>query len=142
MVTELKGEAEKPAIASGQKHRNEPRFDCNGFAEVVNIQTHLLFRGEIQDISETGCFINTAFRLKLEHPETVDVRFTLNNVQYHLLAQVVQVKPGRGVGLEFLFDDPLVKESIKDLVQAIAFAKSTRYPERTGPLYVRAVNAR
>jgi hypothetical protein len=114
------GETAKGETSEGKERRLSHRFSCGGFAEVYANNTGNLFRGEIRDISQTGCFIKTSVRLKLERLTEVDVVFMLNKRSYRTLARVMNVRPGKGVGLEFVLCEPRTAESIKELLQVLA----------------------
>lgn len=103
--------------SSGVERRLQRRFACDGFAEVFAFETGFLFRGTIRDISQTGCYITTHFALKLEPLTEVDVLLILKNHEYRIPALVRNVRPGKGVGFEFLYDDPRVEASFEALLQ-------------------------
>jgi hypothetical protein len=105
--------------AGGMERRLCPRFPCAGFAEVIAIEIGFLFRGEIRDISRTGCYISTCLRLNLQPFSEVDVLFRLNKHEYRLLARVILVRQGKGVGLEFIFNDPKVEKRFETLLMTI-----------------------
>ena len=103
--------------SSGVERRLSRRFACDGFAEVYAFETGFLFRGTIRDISQTGCYITTNFALKLEPLTDVDVLLILKNHEYRIPALVRNVRPGKGVGLEFLYRDMRVEASFEALLQ-------------------------
>jgi hypothetical protein len=59
----------------------------------------------------------TKFGLKLEPLTEVDVLLILKNYEYRIPALVRNVRPGRGVGLEFLYRDPQIEARFHDLLQ-------------------------
>jgi hypothetical protein len=109
------GESKEGETFSGRDRRLSDRVGCNGFADAFVIETGYLFRGEIRDISETGCYIMTNARLQLERLTEVDLVFVLNNRKYQTRARVIKIRPKKGVGLEFLFSDHSAEESFKEL---------------------------
>lgn len=98
-----------------RERRLSRRVGCKGFADAFVIETGYLFRGEIGDISETGCYIMTNARIQLERLTEVDLVFVLNNRKYQTRARVMKIRPKKGVGLEFLFSDQAAEESFKEL---------------------------
>ena len=120
MPLEAIGETANEKRPEGRERRQSRRFSCGGFAEVFSNETGNLFRGEIRDISQTGCYIMTRVRLKLERLAEVDVVFVLNKRRFQTLARVMDVRPGKGLGLEFVLSEPGTEESIKDLLQVLA----------------------
>jgi hypothetical protein len=108
-------ESGKGEIFASRERRLSRRIGCKGFADAFVINTGYLFRGEIRDISETGCYIMTKARLQLKRLTEVDLLFVLNGRNYRTLARVMEVQPREGVGLEFLFSDQSAQESFKKL---------------------------
>jgi hypothetical protein len=109
------GESKNGEIFASKERRLSHRVGCKGFADAFVIDTGYLFRGEIRDISETGCFLMTQAGLQLERLTEVDLLFVLNGRNYRTFARVMEVQPRKGVGLEFLFSDQAVEESFKKL---------------------------
>jgi hypothetical protein len=97
------GESGKGEIFVRKERRLSHRVACKGFADALVLDTGYLFRGEIRDVSETGCFLMTQARLQLERLTKVDLLFVLNGRNYRTLARVMEVQPSKNVGLEFLF---------------------------------------
>lgn len=112
------GEINASESSSGSERRLKRRFACDGFAEVYVYETGFLFRGTIRDISLTGCYIATKFAMKLESLSEVDVLLILKNHEYRIQARVRNFRPGKGVGLEFLYRDPQVEARFQNLLQA------------------------
>lgn len=115
--------------ATGRDRRRHERFPCDSMAEVVVSHPELLFRGEVKDISSSGCYVATRARLNLKRFAEVELRFSANGGQMRSLARVVDVRPGRGVGVEFLPGDPKMSRRIQDLLEQLKFKNGT-YPER------------
>lgn len=73
---------------------------------MVVFRPQTLFRGRLRDISRSGCYIETRARLNVPRMAAVELRFTANGAHFASLARVMDVRPGRGAGFEFLKDDP------------------------------------
>jgi hypothetical protein len=114
------GESEKGETSASRERRLSHRVGCKGFADAIVVETGYLFRGEIRDISQTGCYLMTNARTQLERLTEVDLLFVLNNREYHTLARVMKIRPGKGVGLEFMFSDRAAEESFKELIFGMA----------------------
>jgi PilZ domain len=121
------GEIDASESFSGAERRLSHRFVCDGFAEVFAFDTGFLFRGAIRDLSQTGCCIATKALLKLECQSGVDLLFRLNNHEYRTLARVKVVRPGKGVGLEFLHQDSRVEVSFQTLLQTLRDEAASKY---------------
>jgi hypothetical protein len=117
VTVQVIGEINASESSSGAERRLSRRFACDGFAEVFAFETGFLFRGTIRDISQTGCYVMTKFALKLESLSEVDVLLILKNYEYRIRARVRNFRPGKGVGLEFLYDDPQIEARFQTLLQ-------------------------
>ena len=115
-------ETPKEESIGGKERRRSRRHDCEGFAEAWVKNPESLFRGEIRDISLTGCFIRTKALLKLTRFAAVDLRFTLRNSQYHASARAMDVRPGKGVGLEFIFPDMQAPQWLQHMLDMLSDA--------------------
>jgi hypothetical protein len=76
-------ESGKGAVFADRERRLSHRVGCKGFADAFVMETGYLFRGEIRDIRETGCYIMTNAQMQLERLTEVDLIFVLNNRKYH-----------------------------------------------------------
>ena len=85
-----------------------------------------MFRGRIREISQSGCSMMTRANLHIERYSEVDLRFTFNNIDYGAMALVMDIMPGKGVDLEFSFDDPETEASFRALIREV---KATPPPE-------------
>jgi hypothetical protein len=90
------------------------------FAEVVAADQGTLFRGKILDISQTGCYIETRARLKLERLTDVEMLFRVNNRHFRTTARVMDIRPGRGLGVEFRPVDSQARELLQELLQKLS----------------------
>lgn len=78
-----------------------------------------MFRGQIRVISESGCSMMTRAYLHAERYSEVDLRFSFNNIDYSTMALVMSVGPGKGVELEFSFDDLETEASFLALIREV-----------------------
>jgi|SRR5579863_2346516 PilZ domain-containing protein len=101
------------------ERRRHRRFGCNGRAEVVAFSPELLFRGEVKDISLTGCFVLTRAHVRLRRFDEVELRFSANGHPFTSLARVTDVRPGKGVGVEFVAGDPRMNERFRTLLEIL-----------------------
>jgi hypothetical protein len=117
VTVQVVGEIDASESSGGAERRLSRRFECEGFAEVFAFETGFLFRGTIRDISQTGCYVMTKFALKLEIQSEVEVLLILKKYEYRIRARVRNFRPGKGAGLEFLYDDPQVEARFQTLIQ-------------------------
>jgi hypothetical protein len=97
------------------------------FVEAVVDRHGSMFRGTIRDISQTGCYIETRARLNLQRLTRVDMRIMVQKSCYHASARVMDVRPGKGLGLEFELADARAEEWIRELILAL---KAAGFPDK------------
>lgn len=114
------GEASATSGTGGKECRRSHRYLCNGFAEVMVVQPQCLFRGEIRDISQNGCFVISRAHLNLEPLVEAEIHFKLNNRQFRMQARVMSARRGDGVGFEFTGVNPKPRELLGTLVQELS----------------------
>ena len=114
-VSRTTGTAEKLP----SERRIAKRHACDGFAEVVVPTSGFLFRGEIADLSETGCYVKTRARLSLRRSSEAELRFTVNGDNFSVLARSVVVRTGIGVGFEFSVIEPQMHRKLLELIEEL-----------------------
>lgn len=117
--------AEHTEEKRGAERRIAERLACDGFAEVVVPHKGYLFRGEIADLSETGCFIKTRARLNLKRSAEAELRFTVNGDQLSLLARTAAVRAGVGAGFEFSLIEPAMHQRLLELIEDLKAQAAT-----------------
>jgi hypothetical protein len=115
-------EKHKPEQASGKERRKQERFACDGVAEVVVDDAAFLFRGNIQNLSLGGCYIQSPARLRLDRGAEADLNFSVNGDFFHARARIMIVRASDGAGFQFLSDDPELQERIARLIQKLRVA--------------------
>lgn len=113
------GTGQTGGLRRGNERRRWMRYACEGFSEVAIFEPEALLRGQIRNLSEHGCFVETRARVYAELRAVASVRFNLQNRQYRVLARVANVRPGEGVGFEFQFEDARMETEIRHLVQEL-----------------------
>jgi len=106
------------------ERRRHRRYSSDLFARVVVHQRNSMVRGEMLDISESGCFVMTRAFLRLERDSEADIQFKFKNVDYRTSAVVVNIQPGKGVGLKFSFADAQTAEAFLALSTVLSAAAS------------------
>jgi hypothetical protein len=109
--------------ADRRRHRRRP---CHILSEGVVRYRGAMFRGEIVDISESGCFVMTKAYLKLERYGEVDLRFKYKDVDYRTLALAMDIQPRKGVGFEFSFADAKAEKAFLALSEELGAAPPAR----------------
>jgi hypothetical protein len=115
--------AEASAVepAQGIERRRNRRFPCSGLAEGLFHQPEILFRGELRDVSLTGCMILTRAHLHVQVLSLVELRFQVNNNHYRTRARVIEIRNGQGVGMEFIHEDVQAVVSFQGLIQTLHY---------------------
>jgi hypothetical protein len=121
----LAGAAAEAETAATSERRRSRRYSCSGFAEVLVMRPESLVRGEVRDISQTGCRILTKAYMHVERRSQVDIRFMLNGHHYHTSARVMAILPGAGVGLEFAHPNENIRESFANLACTVRDAQAS-----------------
>jgi PilZ domain-containing protein len=100
------------------ERRHSVRICCTGFAEGVSANPTQLFRGEIRNVSETGCFISLRVAVKLLPGTYVELRFRMGSAQYRALARVVEAIPSNGIRMRFVAIDPAFTDRMRQILSA------------------------
>ncbi|WP_109488424.1 PilZ domain-containing protein [Occallatibacter savannae] len=106
-----------PNTNSRPDRRRSIRICCSGAAEGVSDQPGHLFRGELRNISETGCFISVRASLRLPPGACVQLRFRLGRAEYNAVARVIETLPSSGLRLHFIATDPAFIDRIRQIVR-------------------------
>ena len=120
VVVEIPAPPKAPPIP---ERRISERFACDGFAEVIVSYSGFLFRGEIVDLSEFGCYIKTRARLTIRRSAEAELRFTINSDRFSVLARTAAVRPGQGVGFEFTSIEPATHQCLVELIEELKAAR-------------------
>ena len=107
---------------SGEHPDNERRRSvgifCSGFAEGLSRNPSQLFRGEIRNVSETGCFISVRAAVSLAAGAIVELRLRLCQTEYRALARVMEAMPSTGIRMQFIATEPTFAEHIRRILNA------------------------
>jgi hypothetical protein len=113
-------QAANPSIQQpASERRIAKRHACDGFAEVVVPSTGFLFRGEIANLSEFGCFVKTKARLAIRRAVEAELRFTVLGNNFSVLAKSAAVQSGHGAGFEFSSIEPPMHKRLLELIEAL-----------------------
>ncbi|HVZ83364.1 MAG TPA: PilZ domain-containing protein [Terracidiphilus sp.] len=132
-VEEAPKEPDSGPEHGGPERRRNPRYACSGPVEVGVFDAEFLFRGEVRDLSLTGCYVQTRARLRLRPDTEVELRFSLEGENVRCLARVKSLRPGVGAGFEFQEFDERSKKAILRLIRALEEAASADGPEAEEP---------
>jgi len=108
----------QPTKAQGAERRRQIRFSCEGFAEVVVDAAAFLFRGTIQNLSLSGCYIHSPARLRLDRGAEVYLQFTVEGHYFKAHARLMSARSGEGAGFEFDPGDEELQARIKSLLRS------------------------
>jgi hypothetical protein len=107
-----------PKKETDADRRGSVRICCTGFAEGVSLNPSHLFRGEIRNVSETGCFISLRVAVNLAPGTCVQLRFKMGHAEYSALARVVQSLPSNGIRMRFVAIDPAFTDRMRHILSA------------------------
>ena len=111
--------ASVPVSAEEKEKRRNPRFVCDGTAEVLLPHAGWRVSGRISDISLAGCFIE-APSIKLERGTQVEVKFVANQLCFRVAGNIISLRPRVGVGVAFLHPHARVLKQIGELIDELA----------------------
>ncbi len=109
-------------MVEGRERRRQPRFSCAGVAEVVALDSGLVYRGELKDLSLTGCYILNREQAALPGHADVELSLSVNGDPLNAPARVVVVRPDSGAAYEFLPVDPEMRAALLLLIQKLTVA--------------------
>ena len=101
------------------ERRQHERFAVEGDAEVLVAEASQVFRGSVQDISLSGCFIETSARLRTAIGSPVEMMFRANGVMLRLSANVRTVRFGVGAGFLFQELSPNMHQELERLIETL-----------------------
>jgi hypothetical protein len=103
--------------------RQSVRICCACFVEGVSDEPGHLFRGEIHNVSETGCFVSLRAPLTLPPGSRMQLRFKMGHAHYHALARVIEALPSTGMRMQFIATDPAFTNRIRHILSSNADAQ-------------------
>jgi len=98
--------------------RRSVRICCTGFAEGISTAPCRLFRGEIRNISDSGCFISTVASVVLNPGTLVELKFWFAGAAYNALARVVETLPSSGFRMRFVATELTFSDHIRRILSA------------------------
>ncbi|WP_164981271.1 PilZ domain-containing protein [Silvibacterium dinghuense] len=111
------------------ERRREPRFLCEGHAEIEVPHIGLKLQGEIHDLSRSGCFIE-APTVNLERGTHVEVYFETRKICIRVAGNILVLRPRTGVGIAFLPMSPRIAWQIEMLVEELKALNGAPCPEK------------
>jgi hypothetical protein len=103
---------------STSDRRRSVRIVCTGFAEGISTGPSQLFRGEIWNISDSGCFISTRAAVAPATGTVIELRFKFGGAAYTALARVVEALPSSGIRIRFVAIEPRFSEHMRRILGA------------------------
>jgi hypothetical protein len=118
----------------GRERRRSVRVTCSECVEGVALTPGILFRGTMQDLSETGCYVRTLTLKRIDAGHVMELRFRLENVWCRTLARVVQMTPAVGMRMEFVEMNPLFRKAVRRFCEAQCFREAERSKEKASTI--------
>lgn len=131
---ERSSSAEEIAIAKtagGLERRRQQRFDCEGPAEVVALDSGELYRREVRDLSLSGCYILSGVRLDLDRRADVELHLRVQEGTLSTPARVIVVRPESGAAFEFLPVDPEMRNALLAVIRRLAAGLASQEARET-----------
>jgi hypothetical protein len=119
-------------MVAGVERRKQQRFDCEGPAEVVDLESGFLYRGEVKDLSLTGCFIVSPAKLDLARRTDVEISLSVNGDSLNTPARLIVVRPQSGAAFEFAPLDPETRNAVLVLIRKLTEESANREAKQIG----------
>jgi hypothetical protein len=108
-------------LAGGRERRKQQRFACTGPAEVLELESRCFYRGEIKDLSLTGCYVTTGdAELELDPRADVQLCLYVNGDPLETPARVIMVRPDSGAAFQFLPIEPEMRAALLMLINKLS----------------------
>jgi hypothetical protein len=104
----------------GEDRRQQPRFPCNGNAEIRSLESGLCATGKIENLSLCGCRLLVEDCHKFRAGETVEMSFIVRQLPLRVQASVRQLHSGKAVGVVFTLLSERGKRQLCDLIDELA----------------------
>ncbi len=123
------------APVSQDNRRRNPRFACNGPAELLLTPDGLMLPARILNVSAEGALIALATPRILLPNARVELTFTVRGLLFKVRAELRVARPGdEEFGFQFFSLSHRMLAQIEDLVQELAIAEGVHVP-RLAPLH-------
>ncbi|WP_263382970.1 PilZ domain-containing protein [Granulicella arctica] len=99
--------------------RENQRFPVEGWAEVMTMDGTMMLRGQITDISATGCFIESHGSFDLPMNSAVEMTFRIQGKEFRPEGVTRVVKSGEGAGFSFLKMNSKLELQIEALIKVL-----------------------
>ena len=122
-------------MSSNLNRRLNPRYACNGPAEVRFVVEKPAVAAKILNISAEGVLIALAEPALIVPSTPVELTFTIHHLLFRVRAHARVVRPGNvEIGFQFFNLSERMLLQIQDLVQELAETQGEEIP-RLGPLH-------
>jgi hypothetical protein len=105
--------------AADRGRRNSERFLVQGWAEVMTVDGTMMVRGQITDISLTGCYVESHGAFDLPMNSAVEMIFRIKGDEFRPEAVTRVVRSGHGAGFVFLNMNAKVTLQIQALIDVL-----------------------
>ncbi len=116
-------------LAGGRERRKQRRYACHGPAEVLELESRCFYRGEIRDLSLTGCYVMTGdAELELDPRADVQLCLYVNGDPIETPARVIMVRPDSGAAFQFLPIEPEMRAALLTLISKLSAQVASAEP--------------
>ncbi|MHB1022349.1 MAG: PilZ domain-containing protein [Acidobacteriaceae bacterium] len=102
--------------ADRRRHR---RYPCNGLANVLVVNGAVIIKGQLLDLSLSGCYIRTKAPLALEQGTYVEMVLAVNGLNFRVPATVTSIRENSGAGIGFLRLNPRMQREMDELMKEL-----------------------
>ena len=119
VADEAKPVIEARPVEADHERRENRRYPVEGWAEVMMMDGTMMVRGQITDISATGCFIESHGAFDLPLNCSVEMTFRINGVEFRPEGVTRVVKSGIGAGFLFLKMNSKLVTQLESLISLL-----------------------
>ena len=113
-------------LSEAEERRQEERYSMLSDAEIFIPERTAMFRGQVVNISSSGCYVRTVAWVRVPPTTVVELRFMLDGRVIRTRAEARFAQSRTGVGLRFVATEEEVGRRLED---AIAKLSATAGPE-------------
>jgi hypothetical protein len=130
-MQEPEDDSDQPAqTPSGRDRRESTRFPVAGWAEVMTMDGLMMVRGQITDISATGCYVEIHGSFDLPLNSAVEMIFRINEGELRPRGITQVVRPGNGAGFAFAGLNSKMTSQIQMLIEVLSGHLKSAEPDQ------------
>ncbi len=128
-MEELRGTPTAAEATATRDRRGQVRHEVDTFATILLVNVGSALRGQILDLSLSGCRIRTGERFPVGVYTRVEAEFRLEGLPFRLGGVIQPIHDPNRVGIRFLDQRDRKRQQIADLINEIQQMRETQSAE-------------